>query len=138
MLKPLKCLVVVCLLTGYQMAWSQANVCVNDQNKRVFSEASCESKGWKKAKHEFPVSSNVAMQATVIAPPSDFELQRAASMANAPKHVSPWGGGSGMDIRILIFFGISLTLAASLLGYQIFLFFKNFRTRFQIRGKETI
>jgi hypothetical protein len=133
-----KCLVFLCLLGPFQLAWSQANVCLNDQKQRVFSEVSCASKGWQVAKHDFPVSVNAPIQAIVIAPPSDLEIQRAASKANAPKHISPWGGGSGMDIRILIFFGISLTLAASILGYQIFLFFKNFRARFQIRGKETI
>lgn len=137
MLNRFKCLVFLCFLGGNQLAWSQANVCLNQQNQRVFSEASCASQGWKSVKHDFPISANTPIQATVIAPPSDLEIQRAASKANAPKHISPWGGGSDMDIRILLFFGISLTLASSILGYQIFLFFKNLRARFQIRGKET-
>jgi hypothetical protein len=126
-----------CLLSSQQIAWSQANVCFNNQNQRVFSEASCESKGWKKASHEFPVTSLTPIQANVIAPPSDLELQRAASKANAPKYISPWGGGKEMDSRILLFFGISLTLAAGILGYQITLFFKNLRARYQVRSKET-
>lgn len=119
-----------CLAILSGMAHAEVRVCVDTNGKKTFSDVSCEQRGMKPAKADFPVASSKNDQAVYITtiPGASGEpvspASKPATQDKPAKRISTWG--ADVPLKGIPFFLIaSMPVIASLfLGYQMFLYIR--------------
>lgn len=83
----LKCFFALCLtiLPFSVQAQAQANVCLSKSGEKIFSEASCESRGMRAAPSEFQV---LSAQPVFVVPPSNAVSNTVDSAHSIPAKVA--------------------------------------------------
>jgi hypothetical protein len=112
------------------IALAEANVCINQTGKKVFSDTPCEKHGMQSAKSDFPVMSQDSVQPVFVVTNPDTlndDLKKTPKLNAATKkekRASPWS--SDVPLTGIAWLLISLMPIAAILflGFHLFMFIK--------------